>query len=526
MDESPNQIKELLELYQDALDTPQVGSVVQGKIVQVREDEILVDVGFKCEGVLKTEEVRNEEGNLLIKEGDEVEVLIEHVNLGRGIILLSYKKALQIKAWNDIQKAYAEGKVVPAKVVARIKGGWEVDLGGGLLGFLPTSQVSLKPKRKASILGKTLNVKVIQLNRRRKNIVVSRKVVMQEELERKKKECLASIHEGDIIEGKVKNITDFGAFVDIGGLDGLLHINDLSWGRVNHPSEVLRRGQKVTLKVLSIDDEQEKVSLGLKQLQENPWLTAEEKYPPGKKVTGKVVSLMEFGAFIQLEPGIEGLLHVSELSWTKRIGKPSQVLSIGDSVEVVVINVDAQKQRISLSLRQVEPNPWQQLAIKYRPGDRIKGKVKNITDFGVFVEVMEGVEGLVHISDLSRSKVEHPKEVVEKGQEVEAVIRAIDPERQRVALSMKELMPDEWDRFIEKHEIGDTLTGNVSRITEFGVFVEVAEGVEGLVHITEIYRAPNQRLERMFLPGQEVKIRIVRIDKENRRLGLSMKDVE
>lgn len=518
--------KEILEIYQEKLDAPKVGSVVKGKIVQLNESEALLDVGFKSEGVVPLEELKDSEGNVLFSVGDEVEVLIERANYSTGQSTLSRQKALEQSTLLDIEKALEEQTDIEVKVLKKIKGGFEVDV-TGIRGFLPASQAQLPRRPREDLTGQTVTVKILQFNRRKKSLVVSRRQVLEKEQEEKKREILSTIKIGQVVPGVVKNITEYGAFIDIGGVDGLLHVTDLSWGRVNHPRDMLTPGQEMDVMVLNIDMEQEKISLGVKQTQEDPWAIVPEKYPLGKKVEGKVVSLVDYGAFVELEPGVEGLLHVSEMSWTQKIYKPSQVLNVGDTVEVAVTDVNLAERKISLSLRQTEPNPWMQLAHKYHVGDKIQGKVRNITDFGAFIEIEEGIDGLVHISDISKNRtLKHPSEVLETDQEVEALITSIDPERQRVSLSIKDAIPDEWDMFAENHDIADVLEGEVTRITEFGVFVEVAKGAEGLVHITEIKRAPNQRLERMFNPGDRVQVKIIRIDKEQRRLGLSMKDIE
>jgi len=522
--QTPAQQEELLEMYQEALEVPSAGSVVHGKIVRIQPEYVFIDVGFKGEGICRTEEFKDAEGNVTMKVGDEVDVLVEKASLAQGVVILSRRKAHDIIIWKKLEEAFRNNETVTGMVVKKVKGGLEVNI--GVAAFMPASQADLRMRRNLDpLIGQELTVRIVKLNRRRENVVVSHRDVVEQESKHKKEELFSRLEEGADIEGTVKSMTEYGAFIDLGGIDGLLHVSDISWGRLNHPKEMLRVGQQVSVRVLRFDRESEKISLGMKQLTEDPWLVAFEKYPPGKRVTGRIVNLAPYGAFVELEPGVEGLLHVSEMSW-KRIKNPSQVLTAGDAVEVVVTEVNPEQKRISLSLKQMETNPWDLIASKYKVGDRVKGKVRNLTDFGAFVELEEGVDGLVHVSDLSRKMVGHPSESVQRGDEVEAVIIALDPQRQRISLSVKDLMPDEWDHFVETREIGDIIVGQVKRITEFGVFVEVANGVEGLVHVSEIPKAPNQRIERMFKIADEIKVRIIRVDREARRLGLSMKDME
>lgn len=518
----PNE--DLLELYQESLELPSAGTIIKGVIERIEPEETYINVGFKIEGTCKTEEFKDTEGKLEVKVGQEVEVLVEKANYKAGIIRLSRKKAKELLIWNKLEKAFKNKEEVRAKVLKRVKGGLEVDL--GVIAFMPSSQVDLKTRRNLDkYIGREFPVKIIKFNRKKENIIVSRKVILEEELEKQKRDTLESLEEGKVVYGIVKNITDYGAFVDLGGIDGLIHLQDMSWGRISHPKEILRVGQKIKAVVIKYEKDKEKIALGLKQLKEDPWNLVYEKYPPGKKVKGKVVSVVSFGAFVELEEGVEGLLHITEMSW-KKVKNPKEVLDVGDEVEVVILEVNLDQKRISLSLKQVGENPWNTLAAKYKVGDRIKGKVRNITDFGAFIEVEEGIEGLVHLSDITRKPINHPSEVLKSDMEVEAVIIAIDPQRQKLSLSMKDLEPDEWDNFISKYEISDVLEGIVKRIADFGVFVMVGEGVEGLVHVSEIPKAPNQRVERMFKVGEKVKVRIIRIDRDTKKLGLSMKDVE
>lgn len=515
---------ELLELYQESLDLPTAGSIIKGVVERIEPEKIYINVGFKIEGTCMTEEFKDSEGNLNITIGQEVEIFVEKANYKTGIIRLSRKKALEILIWNKLEKAYKNKEEVKGKVVKKVRGGLEVDL--GVPAFLPSSQVDIKIKRNLEkFIGREFLLRIIKFNRKKENIIVSRKVILEEEQEKKKNEILSTIEEGSIVYGVVKSLTEYGAFIDLGGIDGLLHIQDMSWGRINHPKEILRVGQRIKAKVIKFEKEKEKIALGLKQMREDPWNYVYEKYPPGKKVKGKVVSIVSFGAFVELEEGVEGLLHITEMSW-KKIKNPKEVLEVNDIVEVAVMEVNLDQKRISLSLKQVVENPWNTIALKYKVGEKIRGKVRNITDFGAFVEVEEGVEGLIHLSDITRKPINHPSEVLKTDMEVETVIIALDSQRQKLSLSMKDLEPDEWNNFVEKHELYEVLEGVVKRIADFGIFVMVAEGVEGLVHISEIPKAPSQRIQRMFKVGDTVKVRIIRIDKDTKKLGLSMKDLE
>lgn len=516
--------EELLELYQESLDLPNAGTIIKGVVERIEPEETYINVGFKIEGTCKTEEFKDANGNLDIKVGQEVEVLVEKANYKAGIIRLSRKKAHEFLVWNKLEKAFKNKEEVKGKVLKKVRGGLEVDL--GVLAFLPSSQADLKPKRNLEkLIGREFLLRIIKFNRKKENIIVSRKIILEDELQKKKSELLSEIEEGSIVYGVVKSITEYGAFVDLGGIDGLIHLQDMGWGRINHPKEILRIGQKIKAKVIKYEKDTEKIGLGLKQLKEDPWNYVYEKYPPGKRVKGKVVSIVSFGAFVELEEGVEGLLHLTEMSW-KKIKNPKEVLEVNDIVEVVIMDVNLDQKRISLSLKQVGENPWNAIASKYKVGEKIKGKVRNITDFGAFVEVEEGIEGLIHLSDITRKPINHPSEVLQTDMEVEAVIIALDPQRQKLSLSIKDLEADEWDNFVSKHEISDLLEGTIKRIADFGVFVMVSDGVEGLVHVSEIPKAPNQRIERMFKVGDNVKVRIIRIDRDTKKLGLSMKDVE
>jgi len=508
-----------LASYESGLKALKEGEVVEGKVLKVLEKEVIVDIGYKSEGVIDLEEFRGTEVNV----GDRVDVLLEKTEDGHGYVVLSKEKAERLKVWDAVEKAYDSGEPVVGRVVDRIKGGLKVDI--GLPAFLPGSLVDSRPVRHLeSLIGQEFRMKVIKVNKRRGNIVLSRKAILDVENAEKKKQTLADLEEGKILRGVVKNLTEYGAFIDLGGIDGLLHITDISWGRISHPSEKFQIGDELDVVVLKFDLEKERVSLGFKQLQDDPWDYAPSKYPPQARIRGKVVSLTDYGAFVEVEEGIEGLIHVSEMSWTKRIKHPSKILNAGDWVECVVLDIDRDARRLSLGLKQTEPNPWDVIASKYRVGDRIKGQVRNITDFGAFVEVEEGIDGLVHISDLSWTKrVAHPSELLDKGDEVEAVILKIDSENQRLSLSIKQLQPNAVEGFFQTHGVGDVLHGTITRLTEFGAFVELFEGLEGLVHVSELSTDRIEKPEDHFKVGQQVRVKIIKMDAVEHKVGLSIK---
>ncbi len=514
------------ELMETSLQTLREGEVVRGTVVAVTADEVMIDIGFKCEGSVPIGEfVDRATGQLTVQLNDEVEVFIERLDETEGQLRLSRERAAKLKTWKAIEEAYREGRAVRGRVLERVKGGLAVDI--GIKAFLPGSLVDLRPNRRLEdYIGAEIEARIISFDRRRSNIVLSRKALLEEEQGRAKEQTMADLEEGRVVSGTVKNITDYGVFIDLGGIDGLLHITDISWGRVGHPSEYFEVGDEVDVVVLRFDREKERVSLGYKQRFEDPWQLVPEKYPVGKRVRGRVVSIVDYGAFVALEEGVEGLIHVSEMSWTKKVKNPRSILEVGDEVDVVVSEVDVDKRRLSLSLRATEPNPWEQVAETYSVGSRIRGVVRNLTDFGAFVEIIPGVDGLVHISDMSWTRrISHPSEVVQKGQEVEAVITTIDVANQRISLSMKELLPNEWEEFANSHGVGDIVPGRVTNITDFGVFVELAPGVEGLCHISEIDRDGGVTLAQMYASGQAVRCRILRIDWNENRIGLSMHGV-
>ncbi len=512
-----------LEKWEAGFKSLKEGDVVKGRVLKVLEKEVIVDIGYKSEGVIDIHEVRGPDGAVTVAEGDTVEVLLEKTENADGYVVLSKEKAEKMKVWDEVERAYESGEPVVGRVIDRIKGGLKVDI--GVPAFLPGSLVDVRPVRNLeSLRGEEFRMRVIKVNKRRGNIVLSRKAVLEEENAEKKKKTLEELEEGKVFRGVVKNLTEYGAFVDLGGIDGLLHITDMSWGRLGHPSEKFQIGDEADVVVLKFDRERERVSLGFKQLQDDPWETAAAKYPPQTRIRGKVVSLTDYGAFIEVEDGIEGLVHVSEMSWTKRVKHPSQILNVGDWVECAVLEIDQEGRRLSLGLKQTEPNPWDLIDTKYRVGDTIKGTVRNITDFGAFVEVEEGIDGLVHISDLSWTRrIKHPSEVLNKGDEVEAVILKIDSENQRLSLGIKQLQPNVLEDFFRSHGVGDILTGKIVRLTEFGAFVELYEGVEGLVHISEMSKDRIEKPEDLFAPDQAVRVKIIKMEPIEKKIGLSIK---
>ncbi len=515
------------ELMESSLQNLREGEVVRGTVVAVNADEVLVDIGYKCEGSVPIGELTDPEtGEATVAINDEVEVFVERLDESEGRVRLSRDRATKLKIWSVVEEAYKEGESVTGRVLERVKGGLAVDI--GIRAFLPGSLVDLRPNRRLEdYVDQEIEARVISFDRRRSNVVLSRKAVLEEEIGKVKGETMSVLEEGKLVNGVAKNITDYGVFVDLGGLDGLLHITDISWGRVGHPSEYFKVGDEVDVVVLRFDKDRERVSLGYKQRFEDPWILVPEKYPVGKRVHGEVVSIVDYGAFVALEEGVEGLVHVSEMSWTKKVKNPRSILDIGEEIDVVVSEVDADKRRLSLSLRAIEPNPWEQVADTHHVGSRIKGVVRNLTDFGAFVEIVPGVDGLVHISDMSWTRrINHPSEVVQKGEEVEAVITSVDVINQRISLSMKELLPNEWEEYANSHGVGDLVSGVVTNITDFGVFVELAPGVEGLCHISEIDRDGGLTLAETFMSAQKVTCRILRIDWNENRIGLSMHSVD
>jgi small subunit ribosomal protein S1 len=517
---------DMMDMYEESFNRFAEGEVVTGRIISVDKDYVLVDIGYKSEGQIKIQEFQDEDGNLIANEGDLVDVMVEWWDDEEERVVLSKEKAAKVKVWEDIKNSYEEGKTVRGVIVNRVKGGFSVDI--GVQAFLPGSQADLRPIRNLDeMVGKTFTFKILKYNRKRSNIVLSRRVILEEERDSKRTSTLDSIEEGKIVEGIVKNITEYGVFVDLGGVDGLLHITDISWGRVKHPSELFSIGDKITVKILSFDIERERVSLGMKQLTEDPWLAATEKYPIGSRVNGKVVSLTDYGSFVELEEGIEGLIHVSEMSWTRKIRHPSKVVSVGDVVDTIVLDIKPESRRISLGMKQVVPNPWDVISEKYPVGTTIEGKIKNITDFGLFIGIGEGIDGLVHISDISWIKrIKHPSELYKKGDVVQAIVLDIEKENERFSLGIKQLQEDPWKTVAERYEVGKEITGTVTNLTDFGVFVEIEEGIEGLVHVSEISKEKIKTPIGKFSIGDVITAKVMNINSQERRIGLSIKRLE
>ena len=510
-------------MFEQSMRAVKPGEVVIGRVVHVGRDHVTVDIGYKSEGQIGIHEFRARDGSIDVKEGDDIDVYFESSESEDGGIVLSRQKAEQFRVWRDIEKAYEKEGAVEGTIVGKVKGGLKVDI--GVPAFLPGSHADLRPARNLDrFIGQRSRFAILKFNRSRGNVVVSRRAVMERERESLKGETLKVLEEGVILEGTVKNITDYGAFVDLGGIDGLLHITDMSWGRIGHPSEVVNVGDKVRVVVLKYDPERERVSLGMKQIMPDPWSTVAERFHPSMKVKGKVVSLTDYGAFIELEKGVEGLIHVSEMSWTRRVSHPSKVLQPQSEVEVVILDVDPANRRISLGLKQTEPNPWEMVRINHPVGSHIAGKVKSITDFGVFVGVDEGIDGLVHISDLHwTKKVKHPSELYKKGDDVEAVVLAIDVENERISLGIKQLQEDPWNSVPSRYPIGSKIHGTVTSVTDFGVFVEIEEGLEGLIHVSQLSTERVDKPGQLFHVGENVEAEITHVDARERRIGLSIK---
>src|SRR5580693_2068943 len=496
------------------------GQIVKGTVIEVRPKEVLVDIGYKSEGVVPAGEFQDPNA---IKVGDEVDVLIEKLENKEGTVVLSHEKAEFKKNWDKILTICNEGGTIIGKVKAAVKGGLLVNI--GVEAFLPASQIDIiPPKNLAQFIGNSYDFKVVKINQDRQNIVLSRRELIEQQRNDKRSKLLTEMTPGDIRKGTVKNITDFGAFIDLNGIDGLLHITDMSWGRIGHPSEILKVGQEIDVVVLDVNKEKERVSLGLKQKMSNPWDNIETKYPVGAKVKGKVVSLVPYGAFVQLEPGVEGLIHVTELSWTKRVAKPSDVLKQDQEIEAVVLGINREEQKISLGVRQLESNPWDGAAEKYQVGSRVKGKVRNLTSYGAFVELEEGIDGMIHVSDMSWTrKINHPSEVMKKGDEVEATVLEVDRPNQRIALGLKQLEIDPWDNIETLYKVGDLVTGKVTKLASFGAFVGLQHEIDGLVHISQISEERVEKIKNVLKVGQDVSARVIKIDKGERRIGLSIK---
>jgi small subunit ribosomal protein S1 len=514
------------KIFEESLKPIQDGEVVTGKVLQITPDYVVIDVGYKSEGQIPIYEFNDINGSLAVKVGDVIDVLVEEWENENGMMVLSKQKADQRRVWDIISEICDKDSVIEGKILSRIKGGLTVDI--GLKAFLPGSQVDLHPVRNLDkFIGETQKFKILKYNRKRGNVVLSRRAILETERDSLRSETIKNLQEGAIVDGVIKNITDYGVFIDLGGIDGLLHITDISWGRVNSPGELFATGDKIKVKVLSYDQQNQRVSLGYKQIREDPWGVAEKKYVVNTRVSGKVVNITNYGAFVELEEGIEGLIHISEMSWTKKVKHPSQILTIGDMVDAVVLDLDVARKRISLGLKQTEPNPWSLIEEKYPKGTVIEGKIKNVTDFGIFIGIDEGIDGLVHISDISwTQKIKHPVEVYKKGQMVKAVVLSIDKENERFSLGIKQLEPDPWESVPKKYRRGQVVKGVVTNVTDFGIFLEIEKGVEGLIHVSEISKDKVENLKDFANVNDELEVLIISIDKRGRKIGLSIRDLK
>jgi len=524
--ESDDSMEDLMGMYEESFKRFADGEVVTGRIISVDKDHVLVDIGYKSEGQIRIREFTDEDGNVNAKIDDKVEVMVEWWDDDEERVILSKEKAANVKVWEEIKKTYDDEGIIEGVITNRVKGGFSVDI--GVQAFLPGSQADLRPIRNLDeLVGNTYKFKILKYNRKRNNIVLSRRVILEDERKAERTATLEVIEEGKVLNGVVKNITEYGVFVDLGGVDGLLHITDISWGRVKHPSELFNISDQISVKVLNFDMERERVSLGMKQLSPDPWTLAGEKYPVGSRVTGKVVSLTDYGAFVELQEGIEGLIHVSEMSWTRKIRHPSKVVSVGEEVEAVVLDLKPESRRISLGMKQVVPNPWDVISEKYPIGTTIEGKIKNITDFGLFIGIDEGIDGLVHISDISWTKrIKHPSEVYKKNDLVQAIVLDIDKQNERFSLGVKQLQSDPWETVTERYQQGKEITGTITNLTDFGIFVELEEGIEGLVHVSEISKEKIKTPVGKFNVGDVITAKVMNINIDERRIGLSIKRLE
>jgi small subunit ribosomal protein S1 len=513
------------ELYEQSLQSVQMGGVLTGRVVQINADTIMVDVGWKTEGYIPARELRDEQGNITVGVGDEIEILVDRRDQD-GNLVLSRDKAAKIKIWDDVKSACEQNTPVKGTVVERVKGGLSVDI--GIPAFLPGSQVDIRPVRDLDrYVGQSFLFNVLKYDRKRNNVVLSRRTILEKEREAEKHDTLKNIEEGKIIEGIIKNITDYGLFIDLGGIDGLLHVTDISWGRITRPSDHFSKGEKIRVKVLSFDRVKERVALGLKQLTPNPWETIKDKYPINSVVEGKVVNLTDYGVFVELEPGVEGLIHVSEMFWTREIRHPSKVLSIDQMINVMILDINTDTKRISLGLKQTTANPWETLKQKYPEGSVIKGMIRNITNFGIFVGVEEGIDGLIHMSDISwKQRVKHPSEMFKKGQEIEVMVLNIDVEHEKFSLGLKQIEKNPWEELSIKYPSGSMVSGKVTNITDFGIFVEIEEGIEGLVHISELSSRRVKSSAELFSVGDNVSAIVKNVDPKSRKIRLSIKDYE
>ncbi len=513
------------DLFGSAAPRVKEGELVRGRVIGIDDEHVTVDIGFKSEGLVQAWEFMDDDGTMLIKVGDMVDVLLEESEDQSGRVVLSKEKADRLLIWEDISKAHKADEAVEGTIISRVKGGLAVDI--GVKAFLPGSQVDLRPVRNLeAVVGQKFKFKIIKFNKRRGNIVLSRRALLETERKKMREETLGNIAPGQIVDGVIKNLTDYGAFIDLGGIDGLLHVTDMSWGRVNHPSELFQVGDEIKVKVLKFDPESERVSLGLKQIQPDPWIDVAMRFPIGRRVQGKVVSLAEYGAFIELEPGIEGLIHVSEMSWTKRIKHPSKVVTIGDSAEAVVLGVDERDRKISLGMKQIEPNPWSVIEDQYPVGTRVNGTVRNITNFGVFVGLEEGIDGLVHVSDISwTEQIKHPGEKFKKGDEVEAVVLKIDKENEKFSLGIKQLQPNPWDEILKRYPLGSQVTAPVTSLADFGAFVRLEEGIDGLIYNSELSAERVDNPAEVVQVGQSVTAIVTKVDPVEQKIALSIRAV-
>ena len=518
--------EEMKELYETSMKTLQAGNIHKGRVINIVNDSVIVDVGLKSEGKLALSEALDKSGNLNVQIGDEIEVMVVGREEKDGLLVLSKQRVDAIRMWQNIDKSLEEGLALDGTVISEVKGGFLVDI--GVSAFLPISQVDLKPvKNPASFVGRHLKFRVIKVNKRKDNVIVSRRQLLEEERDRKRKEFWKNVKEGQVLYGFVKSITDYGAFVDLGGADGFLYINDITWGRINHPKEYLKLGDEIKVKVIGVDEEKRKVSVGIKQLKGDPWLKVEERYPIGSKVRGKVVGVVDYGVFVELEAGLEGLLHVSEMSWDKKLKNPGKMVSRGDILELQVLDIDMEKKRISLGMKQLLPDPWKELAQKYPPGSVVQGKVKNLTDFGLFVGVEDGIDGLVHVSELSWSRRRGvSSDSFKKGAPIDALVLNIDPEQRKFSLSLKRLKEDPWKGLLERYHEGDVIEGFVTSITDFGVFVEIEEGIEGLVHLSELDTSKGKHPSELFAMDDKVRAVVIHVDEREKRIGLSVKTLK
>ena len=514
---------EMKELYETSMRGLQEGNIHKGKVINILNDSVIVDVGLKSEGKASLSEFLDRSGNPTVQVGDDVEVMVVGREEKDGLLVLSKQRVDTIKLWQNIDKSLEEGLALDGIVASEVKGGFIVDI--GVSAFLPISQVDLKPvKNPASFVGRHLKFRVIKVNQKKGNVIVSRRMLLEDERDRKRKEFWKNVKEGQVLYGFVKSITDYGAFVDLGGADGFMYINDITWGRINHPKEYLKLGDEIKVKVIGVEEEKRKVSVGIKQLKGDPWLKVDEKYPVGSKVRGKVVGVVDYGVFVELEAGLEGLLHVSEMSWDKKVRNPGKLVSRGDFLELQVLEIDLEKKRISLGMKQLLPDPWRELAQKYPPASVVQGKVKNLTDFGLFIGVEDGIDGLVHVSEISWSRRKGiPAESFKKGTPIDALVLNVDPDQRKFSLSLKRLKEDPWKGLVDRYHLNDVIEGFVTSITDFGVFVEIEEGIEGLIHLSELDTTKGKHPSELFAIDDKVNAMVIHLDEREKRIGLSVK---